>query len=113
MRNFVQFVLEVGAFLSYQSIELYVIKPTYLSKSKIVSPIFQLKLQPVFSFLLSLPLNQITHQSTTLTTNTTNARTTPPPKHLPTILTFKQLRIIMQRLTKKNKKTLCVRTLAC
>ena len=36
--------------------------------SKIVSPIFWLELQPVFSLLLSLPLNWITHQSTTLTT---------------------------------------------
>ncbi len=46
----------------------YGIKPTYLSVSKIVSPIFRLELQPVFSLLLSLPLNQITHQCTTLTT---------------------------------------------
>ncbi len=34
----------------------------------IVSPIFCLELQPVFSFLLSLTLNQITHQLTILTT---------------------------------------------
>ena len=46
----------------------YGIKPTYLSVSKIVSPIFWLKLQPVFSLLLSLSLNPITHQSITLIT---------------------------------------------
>jgi hypothetical protein len=46
----------------------YGIKPTYLSVSMIVSPIFQLELQPVFSFLLSLTLNRITHQLTILTT---------------------------------------------
>jgi hypothetical protein len=45
----------------------YGIKPTYLSVSMIVSPIFLLELQPVFSFLLSLTLNRITHQLTILT----------------------------------------------
>ncbi len=68
VRFFLQFVLEVDVqfFLINQS--NYGIKPTYLSVSKIVSPIFLLELQPVFSLLLSLPLNPITHQHTTLTT---------------------------------------------
>ncbi len=46
----------------------YGIKPTCLSVSKIASPIFWLELQPVFSLLLRLPMNRITHQCTTLTT---------------------------------------------
>ncbi len=46
----------------------YGIKPTYLSISMIVSPIFWLELQPMFSFLLSLTLNWITNQLTILTT---------------------------------------------
>ena len=68
VRNILQFMLEVDVrfFLINQSD--YGIKPTYLSVSKIVSPIFLLELQPVFSLLLSLPLNRITHQHTTLTT---------------------------------------------
>ena len=68
VRFFLQFVLEVDVqfFLINQSD--YGNKPTYLSVSKIVSPIFWLELQPVFSLLLSLPLNRITHQHTTLTT---------------------------------------------
>ena len=46
----------------------YGIKPTYLSVSKIVIPIFWLELQPVFLLLLKLSLNWITYQHTTLTT---------------------------------------------
>jgi len=51
------------------------------------------------------------HRDNDTTTNTANARTTPPQKHLPTILIFKQLRIIMQRPTKitiKNTLHACV-----
>ena len=40
VRNFVQFVLEVDMHFFLINQSNYVIKPTYLSESKIVSPIF-------------------------------------------------------------------------